>query len=119
MHNARNLLGKQVSYAESARDALRGSECAFIATAWDEFKRLRPRDFRSLMASPRVVDGRRVYNHKKLSNGGIQIATIGTGPSHDASARGDERSSGGLKEWHYVVVDGKILSGVLPMQQDA
>jgi len=80
MDNARSLLGKQVVYAKSAREALRGSECAFIATGWDAFKRLRPSDFGSLMSSPVVVDGRRIYDQDEFVKGGIKIATIGTGP---------------------------------------
>lgn len=80
MDNARSVLGDQVHYAKSARDCLSGSECCFVATGWDEFKRLRPGEFKSLMASPVVVDGRRIYDQRPFRREGILIGTIGTGP---------------------------------------
>jgi UDPglucose 6-dehydrogenase len=110
MENTRGLLGKQVAYAKSPKDALRGSECAFIATGWEAFKKLRPSDFKGLMATPVVVDGRRIYDQRKFTQGGVRIATIGTGPQHDVE-RGGARSTPKLREWHYVVTDGEVRSG--------
>lgn len=81
MENAKRVLGSQVAYAESARECLRGSECAFLATGWDAFKKLPPRDFKALMASAVLVDGRRVYRQEPFLRAGVSIATIGTGPS--------------------------------------
>jgi UDPglucose 6-dehydrogenase len=80
MANARDLLGSTVTYADNVKDCLRGSVCAFVATAWDEFKRLRPADFKSLMASPILIDGRRIYETAAFRRAGIKIATLGTGP---------------------------------------
>jgi UDPglucose 6-dehydrogenase len=80
MDNAKSVLGDQVHYAKSARDCISGSECCFVATGWDEFKKLRPRDFKSLMASPVVVDGRRIYEQRPFRKERILIGTIGTGP---------------------------------------
>jgi UDPglucose 6-dehydrogenase len=80
MGNARQVLGDRVQYAKSARDCLSGSECCFVATGWDEFKKLRPGDFKSLMASPVVVDGRRIYDQRPFRMEGILIGTVGTGP---------------------------------------
>ena len=110
MENARRQLGKQVAYAKTAKDALKGSECAFIATGWEAFKKLVPRDFKSLMASPVVVDGRRIYDHKRFARGGVRIATMGTGPQEGAED-GRGRSSPRLREWHYYLRDGEIHSG--------
>ena len=109
MQNARNALGKQVTFARTARDALKGSECVFIATGWDDFKSLRPSDFKRLMTSPVVIDGRRIYDQKRFLKAGVQIATIGTGPQ-EAHGWGHGRSSSGPKEWHYFVKDGKVQS---------
>jgi UDPglucose 6-dehydrogenase len=80
MENARSLLGGTVSYAVSAKDCLQDSDCAFVATGWDDFKRLRPKDFKSLMATPVLVDGRRIYDQRSFRRAGIRIATLGTGP---------------------------------------
>jgi UDPglucose 6-dehydrogenase len=80
MSNAREVLGDGVRYANSAKDCLKGSECCFIATGWKDFRRLGPKDFKSLMASPVVVDGRRIYDQGPFLRSGIRMLTIGTGP---------------------------------------
>jgi UDPglucose 6-dehydrogenase len=83
MGNTKKVFGSQVTYAKSARDCIRGAVCAFIATGWDQFRRISPRDFRALMGSPNVVDGRRIYDQSRFLKAGVNIATIGTGPLHD------------------------------------
>jgi len=109
MGNAKSLLGTQVTFAKSAKLALKGSECAIVATAWDQFRALRPRDFKSLMDSPVVVDGRRIYDPWAFKKGGVQLATIGTGPLGEVGPW--ER---GLvarpREWHYTVEGGRVRS---------
>ena len=80
MENARPLLGKGVDFARTPQECLAGSECAFIATGWDSFKELKPEDFRVQMASPVVIDGRRVYDQASFRSAEIIIATLGTGP---------------------------------------
>ena len=106
MEGARAVLGRQVTFAKTARDALRGSECAFLATAWDAFNRLRPSDFKPLMASPAVVDGRRLYDPKEFAKEGVRFAAIGTGPHGDGSPT--LRPPKKRREWHYIVEDGKV-----------
>ena len=79
MENAKRSLGSDVQYAHSSKECLRNAECAFIATGWDEFKSLRPSDFKQLMANPVVVDGRRIFDQAKFAKSGVRISTIGTG----------------------------------------
>ena len=81
MKNARTLLGSRVTYAKSPRDCLKGAECVFIATGWNAFKNLKPKDFKTLMATPTVIDGRRIYNQGPFRREGVRIVTIGTGPA--------------------------------------
>jgi UDP-glucose 6-dehydrogenase len=83
MENTKKVFGSQVSYARSARECIRGAVCAFVATGWDQFRRISPKDFRALMGSPNVVDGRRIYDQGRFLKAGVNIATIGTGPVHD------------------------------------
>ena len=101
MEDAKHLLGRQVSYSRTARECLKGSECAFIATGWDDFRTLRPRDFKDLMATPVVVDGRRLFDPRRFSRAGVRMATIGTGlPAED---RGESKSTKYQMEWHYTI----------------
>ena len=83
MDNARMLLGNRVTYAKTELDCLAGSECTFIATGWERFKKIKPKDFTTRMASPVVIDGRRLYDQDSLLKGGVSVATIGTGPRSD------------------------------------
>ena len=57
-------LGDKIKYAPSVEEALKGSECALLITEWDEFKKLKPDDFKKHMKTPNLVDGRRIYNYK-------------------------------------------------------
>jgi UDPglucose 6-dehydrogenase len=100
MDSVRGLLGSQVTYARTAKECLRGSECAFVATGWDDFKKLRPTDFKTLMASPAVVDGRRIYDQSRFLKGGVLIATIGTGPQSEGPTEAGRSKQN--REWHYV-----------------
>lgn len=60
--NARRILHRKIKYAQSARECIEGAECCIIVTEWEEFRRLGPEDFLSLMRKPVVIDGRRIYD---------------------------------------------------------
>ncbi len=106
MESTKELLGSQVEYAKSPKDCIRGSECVFVATGWDEFKQLPPSDFKALMTSPAVVDTRRLYSQDRFRKAGVRIATIGTGrPIEEPPPRESPKRR---REWHYVVKDGKV-----------
>jgi UDPglucose 6-dehydrogenase len=60
-------MGDKIKYAESIEAALKNSECAIIITEWDEFKELKPEDFKKYMKTPNLVDGRRVFNFDEFN----------------------------------------------------
>ena len=60
--NARKLLGEEIEYAKSLDECIRGADCCIVATEWDEFRRSTPENFFSLMRTPVVIDGRRIYD---------------------------------------------------------
>jgi UDPglucose 6-dehydrogenase len=64
---ARDVLGEKIQYAKSIADALSGSECAFLITEWDEFKKLTPNDFKTHMKAPNLIDGRRIYDFDEFN----------------------------------------------------
>jgi len=51
-------MGELIQYAESIEEALKDSECVLLITEWDEFSSLSPEDFKKLMKTPNLVDGR-------------------------------------------------------------
>ena len=68
LKTAEEEMGDKIQYADSKEEALKDSECALLITEWDEFKTLTPDDFRQLMKTPYLVDGRRLYDYDKFNN---------------------------------------------------
>ncbi|MBA7650111.1 UDP-glucose 6-dehydrogenase TuaD [subsurface metagenome] len=68
LKTAEEEMGDKIQYADSKEEALRDSECALLITEWDEFKTLTPDDFRQLMKTPYLVDGRRLYDYDKFND---------------------------------------------------
>ncbi|MFX1558817.1 MAG: UDP-glucose dehydrogenase family protein [Promethearchaeota archaeon] len=65
--SAKEAIGDKINYAESIEEALKDSECAFLITDWDEFKRLTPDDFKKIMKTPNLIDGRRIYDYDEFN----------------------------------------------------
>ncbi|MBD3196966.1 MAG: nucleotide sugar dehydrogenase [Candidatus Lokiarchaeota archaeon] len=66
-HEAREIFEDKIAYCESIEEALKGSDCCFLVTEWDEFKNLKPSDFQKNMKDPNLIDGRRIYNFNEFS----------------------------------------------------
>ena len=66
LETAKIEMGDKIQYASSVEDALKDSECALLITEWEEFKELTPDDFKKHMKSPRVVDGRRIFDFEEF-----------------------------------------------------
>jgi UDPglucose 6-dehydrogenase len=62
LNNAKEVLGKRIEYADSARSCLENADTALIVTEWDEFRKLTPADFKDLMRHPIIIDARRIYD---------------------------------------------------------
>ena len=59
---AKSIFGNKINYATSAINCLRDSDCCILVTEWNEFKQLKPDDFKQHMRQPILIDGRRIYN---------------------------------------------------------
>jgi UDPglucose 6-dehydrogenase len=75
--NARRIFGRKVEYAESVESCVKDADCCIVATEWDEFRRLRPKDF-SPMRIKALVDGRRIFNPFRF-NKKMKFAAVGYG----------------------------------------
>ncbi|MEJ2248546.1 MAG: UDP-glucose/GDP-mannose dehydrogenase family protein [Candidatus Lokiarchaeota archaeon] len=60
--SAKEVFNDKINYAKSIEEALKDSDIAFLITEWDEFKNLKPEDFKKHMKTPNLVDGRRIYD---------------------------------------------------------
>jgi UDPglucose 6-dehydrogenase len=72
------LLGNKVVYAASAVECITGTDVCIVATGWEEFKALKPSQFKRFMKSPAIVDGRRIFDPKDFRARGIPYLTVGT-----------------------------------------
>jgi UDPglucose 6-dehydrogenase len=60
--NARKVLPEQVEFAEDYKSCLAGADCCILMTEWDEFRRLKPGELKSIMKSPNIIDARRILD---------------------------------------------------------
>ncbi len=59
------------------REALSDADAALLVTAWDIYKKIKPKDFIKLMKRAVVVDGRRIYDKKEMEKSEIVYSGIG------------------------------------------
>jgi len=78
---ARKVLQDQIQYADDARQCVKDADLAILVTEWDEFRSLTPSDILTLMKTPVVFDGRRVFDGSKMRAAGIRFSAIGLGTS--------------------------------------
>jgi len=77
MVNFRMTLKADIEYARSARGALTGVDACIVQTEWDEFKEIQPSEFKDLMASSIIIDGRRTYDPRTMIEAGIRYYGVG------------------------------------------
>lgn len=78
MTNAKGIFGARVTFCNSALECISGTECCIILTDWEEFKQLRPEDFKKNMSRPIVIDSRRVFDAPKFEKV-VEFHAIGRG----------------------------------------
>lgn len=66
-----------VAYCADPYAAVSGAEAAMLLTEWDEFLQLDLARVRTLMARPLVIDGRNMFEVKKLASMGFEYVSIG------------------------------------------
>ena len=80
--------------AESAVEALTGAEVAVIATEWPEFKELDWAAVRARMATPLVIDGRRLLDPAAMRDLGYRYERVGSPTSQPAGVAGSGSLAG-------------------------
>ncbi|MEJ2672292.1 MAG: UDP-glucose/GDP-mannose dehydrogenase family protein [Deltaproteobacteria bacterium] len=68
---------KDVSFASSTYEALKGADALLICTEWSKFREPDFERMHSLMKTPVIFDGRNLYNPIKLANLGFKYYYIG------------------------------------------
>ena len=75
--NFKKLTDKPITYALSAKEALKDADICIIQSDWAEIKSLAPQDFKDLMKESIIIDGRRTYDPRMLEENGITYYGIG------------------------------------------
>lgn len=66
-----------ITYCENTEDALKHANICFIFTEWREIKAIKPEEYKHLMRSPLVYDGRNIYSVEDMANAGVEYYSIG------------------------------------------
>lgn len=71
------VLNKGISYVHDAYSAARNADALLILTDWEEFARLDLKRVRGLLSSPVLVDGRNLYDPRKVAAQGLSYYSVG------------------------------------------
>lgn len=77
MPATRALLGEQIGYADSPMAALHEADALLIATEWKEFRSPDFEQMRALLRAPLILDGRNLYEPKRMRELGFVYHGIG------------------------------------------
>jgi UDPglucose 6-dehydrogenase len=79
MHEAKRRLGDRVIFAENGYDAIDGADALVVVTDWNEYRHPDFARIRRLLRTPVVVDGRNLYDARKMRALGFAYDSIGRG----------------------------------------
>jgi UDPglucose 6-dehydrogenase len=75
--NFKTLTDKPITYVSSAKEALKNADICVIQSDWAEHKALTPEDFKELMRSPVILDGRRTFDPNLMIQNNVIYYGIG------------------------------------------
>ncbi|HDH09906.1 MAG TPA: UDP-glucose/GDP-mannose dehydrogenase family protein [Chloroflexi bacterium] len=78
MENAKRIL-KDVTYCSSPYEVAEGSDALIVVTEWNEFKQLDMARIKAVMRQPVLIDGRNIYEPKRMRELGFIYQGIGRG----------------------------------------
>jgi len=79
VHETKRRIGDSIEYAETSYDALPGADALVIVTDWNEYRHPDFDRIKQTLKSPVVVDGRNLYDRRKMTALGFTYASIGRG----------------------------------------
>ena len=77
INNFKKIFGEKIEYSKSISSCLTNSNCCIILTEWDEYKKLKQKDFIKIMKTKNVIDARRILDPTKFKK--INFAALGLG----------------------------------------
>lgn len=77
IENFKKKYPTQIIYTKTPEEALKDADVCFIFTEWNEIKQLMPEQYKNLMKTPLVYDGRNIYNLEEMKENGVEYYSIG------------------------------------------
>ncbi|MCK4859570.1 MAG: UDP-glucose/GDP-mannose dehydrogenase family protein [Candidatus Omnitrophica bacterium] len=77
MKKAKEIFKDKIAYCSSPYEVAKGSEVLIILTEWEEFKKLDLQRIKKLLKVKMVVDGRNIFEPKKMRDLGFRYICIG------------------------------------------
>jgi UDPglucose 6-dehydrogenase len=82
--HAKKLLGDRITFAANPYAAVEGADALFLVTEWNEFRQPDFGRIKAAMKEPVLIDGRNIWNPRRLRNLGFTY--YGIGRSEDVTA---------------------------------
>lgn len=73
--NYQKIYPNEINYVDTPQKALEDAEVCFIFTEWEEIKKVKPEEYKRLMKTPIVYDGRNIYKLEEMKE--IEYHSIG------------------------------------------
>lgn len=77
VENAKRLKSLDVKYSTNYRDILKDADGCILVTKWQEYENIPPDEFKQLMRTPVIFDGRRIYDKDLFKSFGIKYFGVG------------------------------------------
>lgn len=72
-----NISKGSIHYVNTPQEALQAANICFVFTEWGEIKSLQAAEFKKLMRTPLVYDGRNVFGVQEMKEAGVEYYSIG------------------------------------------
>ena len=75
--NYKKKYPNEIVYVNNPEEALKDANVCFIFTEWNEIKVVEPKQYKKLMKTPLVYDGRNIYNLDDMKKENVEYYSIG------------------------------------------
>ncbi|MCG2760117.1 MAG: 3-hydroxyacyl-CoA dehydrogenase NAD-binding domain-containing protein [Candidatus Delongbacteria bacterium] len=73
----KNYTAGRIDYTTDYRSAYKDADVCFIFTEWEQVKALLPSDYKKLMRTSLIFDGRNIYSLKDMIKAEVEYYSIG------------------------------------------
>lgn len=77
MDNFKKRFPEGITYVSTPQEALDGANVCFVFTEWGEIKAVKPEEYKKLMMTPLVYDGRNLYEPEEMKENGVEYYSVG------------------------------------------